>query len=110
MSCTLSDGGAGQPYVWYSTPSPFSAAYFGSLLRTGWSCSFAYTGRLKASPDMMYSSYVSFLPSRYLIHSLDASIFLLKFQIPLWRGVSVSEREDGPPRMGWWLITSDVPS
>src|SRR5205823_14147175 len=24
MSCTLSDGGAGQPYVWYWTPSPRS--------------------------------------------------------------------------------------
>ena len=41
MSWTLSDGGAGQPYVWYCTPSPRSAAYFGSLRSTGWSWSFS---------------------------------------------------------------------
>src|SRR4029453_2355013 len=55
---------------------------------------------------MMYSSYVSRLPSRYLIHSFEASTFLLNFQMPMNRGVSVSCRPFGPARVRWWLIPS----
>ena len=55
INCTRSLGGAGHPYAWYWTPADLSAAYLGSVYSTAWSWSFSYTGRLKASPDMMYS-------------------------------------------------------
>ena len=37
-------------------------------------------------------------------------MFLENFQMPMWRGVSVSWRPWGPPRLRWWLMPSAVTS
>src|SRR5512147_1052232 len=37
-------------------------------------------------------------------------MFFENFQIAMWRGVSVSWRPFGPPRLRWWLMPSAVTS
>ena len=37
-------------------------------------------------------------------------MFFENFQMPMWRGVSVSWRPLGPPRLRWWLMPSAVTS